>query len=126
MAERISEPPPPEPPPLTACTLEAADFKARLVAIAALNSAALLNHRSDDLWLELVYAAAAREQVLEVVRSEQACCAFLTFEVREDSGSVRVLIEAPEAAHEAAGTVFELLRSKAPSQVGCSCCGVAP
>jgi hypothetical protein len=119
MVERVGE------PPAIACTLGPADFKARLATIAALNSAALLSHRRDDLRLELVYAVKARAQVLEMVRSEQACCAFLTFEIRDEAGGVHVIIEAPEGAREAAETVFEPFRSKAVSQAACPCCGPA-
>jgi hypothetical protein len=119
MAEETSE------PPAIACTLAPADFKARLTAIAELNAAALVSHRRDDLRLELIYAAAAREQVVSMVRGEQACCAFLTFDVHEENGDIRVVIEAPEDAREAAEIVFEPFRSKTARQAGCSCCGPA-
>lgn len=119
MAEQTSE------PPAIACTLAPADFKARLAAIAELNAAALVSHRRDDLRLELTYAAAAREQVVSMVRGEQTCCAFLTFDIREEDDGVHVIIEAPENAREAAETVFEPFRSKPARQAGCGCCGPA-
>lgn len=109
---------PSEHPPI-ACTLGAGDFKARLGWIAELNDASLRDHRQGDLRLELVYAPEARELVHEMVRREQACCAFLSFEVVEEQGAVRVVISAPEAAREAATTLFELFRSKTADQAGC-------
>jgi hypothetical protein len=102
----------PSAPALAACTLEAGDFKARLAWIAELNKSSLRDHRRDDLRLELVYAADARDRVLQMVSGEQACCAFLKFEVRDEPGAVRVIIDAPEAAREAAETVFEQFRSR--------------
>jgi hypothetical protein len=112
-----------EPEPI-ACSLGAGDFQARVAWIAELNAAALQSHRRDDLRLELTYAASASEQVLQMVRGEQACCAFLTFEVRDEPGLVRVTIQAPEAAREAAETVFEPFQSKTGVE-SCSCCGTA-
>ena len=107
-----------------ACTLGAGDFRARLDWIAELNKAALRQHLREDLRLELTYAAEARTQVLEMVRREQECCAFLTFQVRDEPGLVRVTIVAPEAAREAAETVFEPFQSTAPSGAS-TCCGAS-
>jgi hypothetical protein len=106
-----------------ACTLDAGDFKKRLAWIAALNTAYLRDHRRDDLRLELVYAADARDQVAQMVRGEQACCGFLSFEIRDEPDAVRVIIEAPEAAREAAAMVFEPFQSKAPNETACGSCG---
>jgi hypothetical protein len=103
--------------------LGAGDFQARVAWIAELNAAALQSHRSDDLRLELAYAASAREQVLQMVRGEQACCAFLAFEVSDEPGLVRVTIQAPEAARDVAETVFEPFQSKKGVQESCSCRG---
>lgn len=111
-----------ETPPI-ACTLGGGDFKARVAWIAELNAKALLGYTRDDLKLELNYAAAARDQVLEFVRGEQACCAFLAFQVRELGGSISVLIQAPETAREGADVVFEPFISKAPGSTSCGCCG---
>lgn len=114
-----------EPAPV-ACTLGAGDFKARLAWIADLNRRASRSQHRDDLRLELAYAAGARDEVLEMVCGEQECCAFLTFEVREEGGSVRVAIQAPERAREAAETVFGPFLSMVPAGAACGCCGAAP
>ena len=107
-----------------ACTLEAGDYKARLAWIAALNAEALRGAVLHGLRLELTYAAAARERVRQMVRQEQACCAFLGFEVREDAEAIRVTIEAPEGVRDAIETVFAPFRSG--TSVGAACgCGCA-
>jgi hypothetical protein len=112
---------PPAPP--IACTLGAGDFKKRMAWIAELNEAALVEDRRQDLTLELIYRAEARTQVLRMVRGEQECCGFLTFDVRQEPDFVRVTITAPETARDDAETVFEPLRSKAPSKrPQCGCC----
>jgi hypothetical protein len=61
-----------------------------------------------------------------MVSNEQACCAFLTFAMHDEGRMIRVVVEAPENAREAAETVFEPFRANAPSPANCSCCGVAP
>lgn len=107
------------------CTLGAGDYKARLAWIADLNSRALRAHHRDDLRLELTYAAEARDEVLDMVRGEQACCAFLDFAIRHEPGVVQVVIEAPERAREAAETLFEPFQAKAAVVAACRCCGAA-
>jgi hypothetical protein len=108
-----------------ACTLDAGEVATRLAWIAALNTASLLDCRRDDLRLELLYAPDARDDVLKLVQSEQACCAFLTFEVREERRGLRVIIEAPEAARDAAMFVFAPLQAGKPGKTSCGCCGGA-
>jgi hypothetical protein len=105
------------------CTLGAEDFKDRVAWIANLNASALLKIRRDDLRLELTYAPSAKEDVLQMVRGEKACCSFLTFEMQDEPQSIRVIIEAPEEAREAAELVFAPFQSKTAKQAGCACCG---
>ena len=99
-----------------ACTLNTVDMKARCAKRAELNRTALQSYRRDDLRLDLLYAIDARQQVLEMVRAEQTCCAFLTFEVREEPGALRVIVMAPERARDAADSLFEALYSATPAQ----------
>lgn len=109
-----------------ACTLAAGDFKARIAWIADLNAASLLSHRRDDLTLELTYQPQARDQVRQMVAQEQACCGFLAFDLREADDAIRLTIVAPEAAREAAETVFEPFQAKSNSaNAGCACCSGA-
>ena len=100
-----------EAPPI-ACTLAPGAFKDRLASIAALNKDALRKYERRDLVLELRYAPEARERVLEMVRNEQACCAFLAFELDEDENEIRLTITAPERAREAADGLFAAVRGK--------------
>lgn len=116
---------PVEQPPI-ACTLTSGDFKDRLAWVADLNSTALLSHQRHDLRLELVYAAGAAERVRELVRREQKCCAFLSFTIREGQDAVRLSVEAPERAREAADLLFEQfhstsLLSTSPAGGACAC-----
>jgi hypothetical protein len=108
-----------------ACALGAGDFEARVASIADLNHRALRAQHRDDLRLELTYAADPREEVLAMVRGEQDCCAFLDFEIHDEAGAVRVVIQAPERAREAVETVFEPFLSPVPIATACSCCGAA-
>jgi hypothetical protein len=89
-----------------ACTLNSNDFKARLAAIAELARNALRSHRRQDLTLHLSYAAEAAERVREMVRNEQACCAFLTFDLVEKPQVIDLTITAPEDARQAADVLF--------------------
>ncbi|HEY2472480.1 MAG TPA: hypothetical protein VGI45_32145 [Terracidiphilus sp.] len=89
-----------------------------MCGIAELNAAALQDWHSVDLRLELVYAPEAEEQVREMVRYERECCAFLSFEVQEDQNCLRVIVQAPDAARDAAEFIFECLRSKAQTAAG--------
>lgn len=100
-----------------ACTLDTGDFKARAAWLADLNARALLAHRRAGLELVLTYRADAREDVLTMVRQEQACCAFLSFEIEEGPGVVLVRVTAPPAARESAEAVFAPLASSAPLTV---------
>lgn len=105
-----------------ACTLSAGDFKDRQSAIAKLNREALRKHRQRDQSLELVYDPAAAARVREFVRAEQACCAFLSFEIEEQADAVRVRITAPKPARVAAAMLFAQFRAKkALVSAGCGC-----
>ena len=90
-----------------ACTLAKRELRERAAGIADLNREALRSERRDELRLELTYAPAALDRVREMVAREQTCCAFLTFELREENDVVRLLIEAPEAARDVVDAVFE-------------------
>lgn len=103
-----------------ACTLAPGALKDRLAWIAALTRDALRSHVRRDLELDLRYAPEAAERVREMVRNEQACCSFLNFDLREQPHEVRLIISAPEAAREAADTLFEQFVAGA-SQVECAC-----
>ena len=109
-----------ETPPIV-CMLPAGDFKDRLVWIGALAREALRSYERHDLVLDLRYAPEAAQRVREMIRKEQQCCAFLTFELHEHSHEVQVTIKAPEEARAAADLLFEQFIASAPANPACSC-----
>jgi hypothetical protein len=68
---------------------------------------ALHGYDREDLVLNLRYAPEAAGRVAEMVRKEQACCAFLTFAIHENHDQVRLTITAPEQARAIADALFE-------------------
>ena len=114
---------PAEAPPI-ACTLGADDYRARREWIAAVNAAGLREVRRDGLRLELTYALEARADVLELVRREQACCAFLSFQVHDDADAVRLTVTAPQEALGAEADLFDAIQAGAfqPKACGCTSC----
>jgi hypothetical protein len=105
-----------------ACKLTASDYKTRLAWIADLTRDALRRQARHDLELELVYAADAAERVREMVRKEQDCCTFLTFNLDERPDEIRLTIKAPERAREAADMLFGQFLPSAEARAGCGCC----
>lgn len=101
-----------------ACTLTPGDQNERFAWIAALNRTALLRYTRNDLVLTLFYKPRAIGEVRELVQREQSCCAFLSFEIEERLGEIRLAITAPEATREAADLVFEQFVMTAPES-GC-------
>lgn len=108
-----------------ACTLAPGAFKDRLAGIAALTRDALRSHERHDLGLDLRYAPESAERVRDMVRNEQACCSFLNFDFREEPHEIRLIISAPEAAREAADTLFEHFVAGAPL-TACACATPSP
>lgn len=104
-----------------ACTLSSGNFRQRLAWIATLNRHALrMRHRNGRL-LELTYAPDAVDQVSEMVRREQECCAFLTFTLHREADAIRLVIEAPEAAADSLDAVFEPFEAPDAAGGGCGC-----
>ena len=98
-----------------ACTLTPGDLRERLGSIQTLTREALLSYRRNGLELTLRYAPAAVERVRAMVAGEQHCCAFLNFEVQEQSDSTLVTITAPENARDAADELFAQFIAEAPA-----------
>jgi hypothetical protein len=98
-----------------ACTLTVGDLRDRLAWIATLNRDALRGYDRTDLTLRLRYAPQAVQQVRQLKRQEQACCAFLTFEMGEEPDAVTLTIKAPE---EARSTVDALFEAFVPAKTG--------
>ena len=89
-----------------ACTLDAGAYADRVAWIAALNRDALRASRQRDLTLELTYDPSAAERVRELVRREQACCAFLSFGLKEAADGLVLRIVAPEKTRDAVDAFF--------------------
>ncbi|MEH2523777.1 MULTISPECIES: hypothetical protein [unclassified Bradyrhizobium] len=109
-----------EAPPI-ACTLTAGEYKDRLASIRALTRDALRRHERRGLVLDLYYALEAAERVSEMVRKEQVCCAFLTFDVRSATEEIRLSITAPESSRDAVDPLFEQFLAGAQAPSGCGC-----
>jgi hypothetical protein len=74
----------PEPAPI-ACTLSQGDFRERVQWIRNLSHEALRDARREPLALHLTYDVSAAPRVREMVRKEEACCAFLHFDLPENA-----------------------------------------
>jgi hypothetical protein len=107
--------------PPVACTLAPGAYRDRIASIEALTRDALRSHERRDRVLDLHYAPEARDRVRELVRNEQACCAFLSFDLREGADEIRLTITAPETAREAADTLFEQFVAGASASSACGC-----
>ena len=104
--ESLDMPTPSDAAPI-ACTLAPGAFQDRLAWIAELTRDALRHHERRDLTLVLVYDPSALDRVRELVRREQTCCAFLTFDLREETHETRLTITAPGRARIAADMLFD-------------------
>ncbi len=102
-------------PSAIACRLGVADYKDRLAWIEELNAATLRDYRRDGRRIELTYEPSAAARVRECVRREQACCPFLEFTVGAGTNAVKLVIEAPQEAAEAADAMFAPYTSRRPS-----------
>jgi hypothetical protein len=100
---------------LIACTLAGRDLQDRLALIAALTRDALRGYERADLTLKLRYAIEAAPRVQEVVRTERACCPFLSFEVHVQANEVWLAIKAPEEVQKNIDTLFRPFLPPSPS-----------
>jgi len=91
---------------LIACTLSGDVLQDRRAWIADLARDALRGSERNDLSVRLRFAPEAIQRVRDMVRYEQACCSFLTFELDEHPDEISVTITAPEAARAAADSLF--------------------
>lgn len=93
-------------PAAIACTLTPGDFKGRVQRIRDLARASLRDARREPLALHLTYDVSSAARVREMVRQEEACCAFLRFDLREDARGIHLSITAPQEASAAANDLF--------------------
>ncbi len=90
-----------------ACTLDAGDFKERTAGIRDLARRSLRHASRAPLTLSLTYEPNALDDVRDLVAKEEACCAFLTFDLKSSPRDVVLTITAPQAAAEAADLLFD-------------------
>jgi hypothetical protein len=105
------------------CTLTTGNFKDRITWIGELTSDALRSYQQQGLVLDLRYAPESADRVREMVRKEQQCCAFLTFEIHEEPDEIRLKITAPDEARDTAALLFEQFVAFAPTGPVLGCCG---
>lgn len=89
-----------------ACSLDGQELRGRLAWLAKLRQDALIEARREDLRLELLFTADARERVEALVKQEKSCCSFLAFALEETPRGIRLTIEAPEEARFAADEIL--------------------
>lgn len=89
-----------------ACTLSSADFKARSLWLHELQERALVRHREEGSSLHLEYRVEHAADVERMVQQEQACCAFLHFELQHTPSGLVVTVTAPPEAAADARTLF--------------------
>jgi hypothetical protein len=89
-----------------ACTLLGEAQQDRRAWIAALVRDALRGSERDGLTLRLRFVPEAVQRIQDMVRKEQACCSFLTFEMEERPQELRLIIRARVAARAAADALF--------------------
>jgi hypothetical protein len=81
-----------------ACKLSADGARERSGWLEEIGRAALIDGRRDRDRLRLRFRAGSRPELEALVRAESECCAFLSFELREASGEVRLDISGPAGA----------------------------
>lgn len=82
--------------PIT-CSLNAGDLKQRLVAIAEIGEASLIDHATDDdrHLLRFRSDAQTRRRLEEIVAAEAECCSFLDLALEERDGKLILSVAAP-------------------------------
>ena len=111
--------------PAIACTLDSANFQDRMAWIAELNARSLRSARRVGLTLTLDYAPEAIDDVRKMVAQERQCRVFLVFQIDERPEGVRVSVDAPKEARDAADALFEPFASRSLPDVvkRCGCVG---
>ena len=97
-----------------ACTLSGEARQDRRAWIAALVRDALRSSERDDLTLRLRFAPEDVQRIQDMVRKEQACCSFLTFEMEERPQELWQIIRYSKFSHDAGHRIFH--PSRRPSR----------
>ncbi|WP_125077090.1 hypothetical protein [Pseudoxanthomonas sp. SGT-18] len=106
-----------------ACSLDARDFQERVAWIAALNDRSLLDHLRQGRTLRLRYALDAEPQVQDMVAREQACCAFLEFDLQKTALAIELTIGVPTEHQDNADVLLAPFLGEPTSTSDTTCCG---
>ncbi len=90
-----------------ACTLDTSDVKERAASIRDLARRSLRHSSRTPLILSLTYEPRALDEVRDLVAKEKACCAFLSFDLKNNANGVFLTVTAPKSAAEAAAALFD-------------------
>ncbi|WP_132979857.1 MULTISPECIES: hypothetical protein [unclassified Pigmentiphaga] len=107
-----------------ACTLTPNEFKSRAAWISQLTETSLVAHRLEGDTAHFLYRLDAKKEVEQLVRQEQACCAFLSFAMADTALGISVTITAPAEARSGAHALFAHLlpsHSVATEPRACGC-----
>ena len=104
-----------------ACTLDTEAWHGRLAWIADLNRAALIAARLEERSLVLTYRPDHAAPVREMVRRERQCCAFLSFDLKEATDAVTLVISVPEKVSDDIETILAPFMRAAAAEAGCGC-----
>jgi hypothetical protein len=81
-----------------ACTLTQAGTADRVEWLRRLGARSLLEGKRSAAGLALRFDPGARDEVIEWVRAERECCAFLTFDLDESGDDFRLMVAGPPGA----------------------------
>ena len=90
-----------------ACSLSPDALTDRIGWIGALNRTFLRAYTLERTTLRLTYDAAAMREVHALVASEQECCGFLRFEIRDASDAIELRIDAPNVSEMNVEPLFD-------------------
>ena len=99
-----------------ACSLRGAELRDRLGQMAAVGEAGLLAFEADSTSATLRFRPEVREGLDAIVAAEAECCPFLSLDLADEPGAVRLTISAPA---DAAPVLQELVAAfRGPSATG--------
>jgi hypothetical protein len=83
-----------------ACTLNGDELKQRLAEISAVGGDALRDVQSmpSETILRFAGGDETRERLAAIVAAEARCCAFMSFDLRDEAGSIVMTISVPDGA----------------------------
>jgi hypothetical protein len=98
-----------------ACSLDAAKMPERLAEMSALGLSSLIGAECTEHHAVLRFRPGGEtaERLAAIVAAEAECCAFLSMEVRQESGALRLTIDAPGGAEPILDDMVAAFRGEA-------------